>query len=124
MASGSDKRQRNRRIIVRCTDSEFSAIFDRADRAGLYAAAYLRAAALGSPGPRAVRRPPVDRQELCRLLGELGRVGNNLNQIARALNVDDRPPLTEITTALTEFSAMRALVHAALGKNPDPRDAD
>jgi hypothetical protein len=124
MGSGSDKRQRNRRIIVRCTDSEFATILDRADRAGLFAAAFLRASALGSPGPRAVRRPPVDRQELARLLGELGRVGNNLNQIARALNVDDPPPTSEITAALKDFSTMRGLVHAALGKVTEPPDAD
>lgn len=119
MSSGSDKRQRNRRIIIRCTDSEYATIIDRADRAGLFASGYVRAIALGNPGPRALRRPPVDRQELVRLLGELGRVGNNLNQIARALNSFNAPPHEEITAAVHAFLEMRALVHAALGRTPD-----
>jgi hypothetical protein len=124
MASGTEQRQRLRTIAVRCTDTEYAVIQEKASNAGLFAAANLRAAALGNPGLRAVRRQPVDRQELCRLLGELGRVGNNLNQIARALNVDDRPPLPEITAALADFSAMRVLIHAALGKATEPPDAD
>jgi hypothetical protein len=102
-------------IAIRCTDNEYAVIHAMASRVGLFASGYLRAVALGTPGPRAVKRPPVDRKELARLLGELGRVGNNLNQIARALNVDDRPPLAEIAAALSEFAAMRALVRAALG---------
>ena len=124
MASGTEKRRRTRLIPVRCTDNEYAVIQEKASSAGLFAGGYLRASALGTAGPRAVRRPPVDRQELARLLGELGRVGNNLNQIARALNVDDPPPLEEVAAALADFSEMRALVHAALGKASGAGDAD
>lgn len=115
MASGSDKRQREKVIPVRCSEPEFLFIHAKADQAGLFAGGYLRALALGSPGPRALRRPPVDRKELARLLGEIGRVGNNLNQIARAFNMDNRPPPQELTAALESFSELRGLVRRALG---------
>ena len=49
-------------------------------------AAFLRAAALGDAGPRAQRRAPADKDALLRILGHLGRIGNNVNQIARRLN--------------------------------------
>jgi len=115
MASGSEKRQRQRLIQVRCTDAEFAAIQARAHLAGLYAGTYLRAVALGAPGPRALRRTPVDRKELARLLGELGRVGNNLNQIARALNVGNEAPSEELLAALQTLAEMRRLTRKALG---------
>lgn len=115
MASGSEKRRRQRLIQVRCTEAEYQAIWARADRAGLYASTYLRAAALGSPGPRALRRPPVNRQELARLLGEIGRVGNNLNQVARALNSGRNPPPQALLEALRDLSEIRSLTRKALG---------
>ena len=118
MASGSEKRRRRRLIQVRCTDAEFDVIQAKADHAGLYAASYLRATALGTPGPRALRRPPVDRKELARLLGELGRVGNNLNQIARSLNLGDSPPSEELLETPRAFAEMRTLTRRALGQ-PD-----
>jgi len=124
MASGTEKRRRGRTIPVRCTDNEFAVIHAKASDAGLFAGGYLRATALGSPGPRAVRRPPVDRQEIARLLGELGRVGNNLNQIARAFNSGEIPPPSEITAALESFSEMRAAIRNALGKATESEDAD
>jgi hypothetical protein len=71
---------------VRCTAEEQAAIKMAADRAGLSVGAFLRAAALGDAGPRAVRRPPIERKELARLLGHLGKVGSNVNQLARGFN--------------------------------------
>jgi hypothetical protein len=73
-------------ISIRCTAKDRSRIDETAMQSGLSMGAYLRALALGSPGPRAVRRPPVERKELARLLGQLGKVGSNLNQLAHAFN--------------------------------------
>jgi len=119
-----DTRQRNRIIAVRCTDEEFAAIHGLAERSGRYAATYLRLMALNTPGPRAPQRPRGDQRELARLLGELGRVGNNLNQIARALHQGDQPPLDELKQALTDLSAMRADARRALGLKEAPTDGD
>jgi hypothetical protein len=49
-------------------------------------ASYLRECALGSPGPRAKRSPPINAEMLARATAALNKAGSNLNQIARVLN--------------------------------------
>ena len=66
-------------IAVRCTESDRTRIAAKATEAGLSIGAYLRAAALGSAGPRAVKKPRVEREQLARLLGEIGKIGSNVN---------------------------------------------
>lgn len=123
MSGGSDKRQRNRIIPVRVTEGEHAALAAKADAAGLTHAAYIRATVLGTAGPRAQRRAPVDQEALRAALGQLGRVGNNLNQIARVLNAgEDHDPL-ELREALAAYLTMRDAILGALGKKPlDDRD--
>jgi hypothetical protein len=120
MASGSDKRQRTHQSLVRLSDEEFADISARADKAGLAVAAFMRAAVLGNPGPRAQHRPPADHKALRQILGELGRVGNNINQIARALNSEDKSKLPELPQALKAYTEIRDKILDALGKKPGP----
>jgi len=58
----------------------------KARDAGLTLASYLRACALGTPGPRARRSPPVNAEALARATAALNKVGSNINQIAHVLN--------------------------------------
>lgn len=115
MAGGSEKRQRNQIIPIRVTGEERAAIEAKADAAGLTIAAYLRATAIGAAGPRARRRAPSDQVALRQLLGELGRVGNNVNQIARALNSDETADIPELKEALQAYLQLRNAIFAALG---------
>ncbi len=125
--AGSDKRQRGKIMAFRCFDEEFNAIAAKADKAGLSCGAFMRAAALGDPGPRAQRRPPADHKALRQLLGHVGRIGNNINQIARALNAGDQPSLPEVKEILrvcreirNALLDIRNAILVALGKNPAP----
>lgn len=103
---------------IRCTAQERVAILERADKAGLSVGAYLRTQALGSPGPRAVRRPPVERKELARILGQLGKIGSNLNQLAHAYNRDRvLPGFPEILAMRGEVKEMRNALMKALGRD-------
>jgi hypothetical protein len=105
-------------ISVRCTAKERSRIDEAAREAGLSIGAYLRALALGDAGPRAVRRPPVERKELARLLGHLGKVGSNLNQLAHAFNSRGRVPgLAELNDIRSYVGQMRDALMAALGRD-------
>lgn len=79
-------------------------------RRGLTVGAYMRAVALGDPGPRAKRRIPVDAKLLRRLLGEVGRVGNNLNQIAKRMNAGHHVAPKELAAALEAQAALRATI--------------
>ena len=83
---GSEKRRRQSSVRVRLDDAERDQLATKSDESGLSVPAYLRACALGTAGPRARRRPPVERAMLARASADLNRVGNNLNQIAKGIN--------------------------------------
>jgi hypothetical protein len=118
MSSGSDKRQRNNQYVVRCTTDEFNAIAAKAIKAGLKGASYLRAAGLGDAGPRAQRRPSVQKELLIRALGLHGRYGNNMNQIAHSGNAGNPVDLPELRRALKEWGEVRDAIYQALGMKP------
>ncbi len=69
MSSGSDKRQRPHQSLVRWTSEEFARAAAKADKAGLALAAFIRAAILGDAGPRAQRRPTVNKELMIRVRG-------------------------------------------------------
>ena len=125
MSHGSETRVRNRHLTIRLSTDERAAIDQAAERAGLMPGSYARQTLLGAPAPRQVRRPPVERQELSRLLGELGRIGSNLNQIARAANTGafvgassgvGGDAAADIGAALHRLLEMREAVLKALGR--------
>lgn len=84
--SGSATRQRRHLEQFRTDDKEHAALHEKARACGLSFGAYIRTATLGEAGPRARRRAPVDVSALMEGVVALNRVGNNQNQIARALN--------------------------------------
>ena len=103
---------------IRCTEQERVAIKAAADQAGLSVGAFLRASALGNAGPRAVRRPPIERKELARLLGHLGKVGSNLNQLAHAFNRNGWvPAFAELNAMRRQVGEMRDALMTALGRD-------
>lgn len=119
MASGSDKRQRDKVLRIRCLQEEFKAIAAKANKAGFSTGAFVRAALLGDAGPRARRRPVIDKQHLIRALGLHGKYGNNMNQIARSGNAGNPLDLAALHQALKEWGEIRDALYRALGKDPD-----
>lgn len=104
--SGSETRRKQQRITFRLSPGEQAEIEAAADRAGLTLGSYVRARVLAQPTTRAVRRPPANKAALARLLGEAGRIGSNVNQMARQLNSG------RDAAALADLAAMRrALWH-------------
>ncbi len=118
MTSGSGKRIRSRILTARFDDAEFEMVVTAAEKAGLTVSSYARQTLLGAPAPRQVRRPPVERRELVRLLGELGKVGGNLNQIAKAANSGVVVYGNEIDAALAGLLEVRSAILSALGRAP------
>lgn len=118
MTHGSEKRVRTSHLTIRLSPQERAAIDEAAGRAGLTAGSYARQVVLGAPPPRQVRRPPVERRELARLLGHLGSVGNNLNQIARVANTGDGVDHNDLALALGELHTVRDAILEALGRAP------
>ncbi len=118
MSHGSEKRVRNRHLTVRLSDDERAAVDAAAERAGLTPGSYARQALLGGPAPRQVRRPPVERKELARLLGEIGHIGGNLNQLAKDKNSGVLVYEGESAAAYRAILEMRDAVLKALGRAP------
>ena len=112
------KDSRDALIHVRCTYYEREAIKAIAEQAGLSVGAFLRALALGDPGPRSVRRPPIERLELARLLGAINKVGSNANQIAKVINTTrNLPSWSELAAIKEDIAAMRGALMKALGRD-------
>ena len=110
------KRKRTKQLNIRLTPEEYQQIAEDADSLGISVGAYVRKVLIDAPVPRQSKRPSVETQELANLLGHIGKVGNNLNQIARAANMNipyERRALQEELKALKEI---RQDIKKALGK--------
>ena len=118
----SETRQRTMQTKIRWLPEEFNTAAAKARASGYSFAAYIRAAATGDAGPRAQRALPVDAELLKEVLNQLGRYGNNLNQIAHQLNAygPNGALPGEVRGALQDFGEIRALVLRALGQEPHP----
>ena len=104
-------------IAVRCTLDDHAFIGETAAQAGMSIGAFLRTLALGTAGARAVKRPRIEREQLAKLLGEIGKLGSNVNQIARWANTDRAAPsMVEIARMGEDIAAMRAEVMKALDR--------
>lgn len=112
----SETRQRKAFIGIRLTDEERAIIEEGAEAAGLSIGAFVRKRAIGEEGERFRRRPPADRQELTRLLAQLGKVGGNLNQIARRVNSGDQSPDLSIEKAAEAVTETMAVIRKAILK--------
>jgi hypothetical protein len=119
--SGSQKRARLHKIPVVCDDEEFVEIDSRSRAVGLTRPSFLRACGLGTPGPRARRRPPVNAETLGRATAALNKVGSNLNQIAHVLNAGGTSVTTqECFAALAEVRAAAAAIREIVGRKDRP----
>jgi hypothetical protein len=115
--SGSERRQRaSKPVLVRLLPEERAAVEEKAATAGMSMAAYARACMLGNGGPRARKRPPVNRALLAVANADLNRVGNNLNQAMRAFHARGEVPLcAEIEEMRRELLATLSDIRHALG---------
>jgi len=92
------KDRRTKRYGLRLSPKEYEEIQDRAERAGLSVAEYLRRRALGKPISTKVEKKTTE---------ELNRIGVHLNQIAHRASSEDLPDVaSEAETAIQEVRAL------------------
>ena len=105
-------------ISFRVSAKEQALLKEITDRAGVTIAGYIKAATFGRPIPRASRRPDVDSVALRQVLGQMGKLGTNANQIARAINagqfIDHRRAQASLDEISTQLKDMRARLLKAL----------
>ena len=77
--------KREHRVTIRLTDTEFSIIENTAEQADMTISEYMRKQIM--EGQVNTKFEIVaDVKEIKKLIGELGKIGSNLNQIARYFN--------------------------------------
>lgn len=84
--SGSEKRQRQPRIIFRVSVEERAEMQANAAAVGLSLGSYLRSLAIASPRTRSVRRPSPDMKLLTQAMGRLGIYASNAHQLLKLAN--------------------------------------
>jgi hypothetical protein len=104
---GSESRKKTFLVTSRYDAEEFAELEEAASRAGLTRASYQRVQSLTTkPKTRSTRRAPIERELLAKLLGQLGKIGSNLNQVAAAANMG----LTQTRKLDATLEALRLIV--------------
>ncbi len=106
----SEQRQKGRIVPFRVSDDEHAELTRLADRAGLSVGSYVRSRSLEKPTTRAIRRPVVEVEVLKGLLGQVGKIGSNLNQLAKGVNQGATPLAADIQTTLAEIRQTAKLI--------------
>jgi hypothetical protein len=113
----SEKRRQTKLIPFRATEEEAAVLIAKARRENLSLSAYIRARVIEKP----MGRPTAPRQRttptlevLARLLGQLGKCGSNLNQVALRLNRGDAVVQLEIMQTLGELRHVSAEITKAM----------
>jgi Bacterial mobilisation protein (MobC) len=113
--SGSETRKKSTPVTTRYDELELAELDDAASKAGLTRASYQRVQTLATqPKTRSTRRPPIERELLAKLLGQIGKVGSNLNQIAHAAHLDKAEHF-EIAEVIRENRDLGREVMKAIG---------
>lgn len=113
---GSETRARKKIVPVRCTPEEYAEITAKAEAAGLSAGGFLRKCALNRVTPRTQRRAPVDLVMIAKAMAELRRIGNNINQIARSVNMNEPADSERLNHVLDEYAVTLRLLREASGR--------
>ena len=118
---GSERRRKYANLTIRLLPEERAKIEVEADRAGLSLGGYVRVRLSVESDIRAVRRAPVDAAALARVLAQLGRVGGNLHQLIRHLNLGHHEALAEAREVLAELRGVAREIMGAMGRPPRGR---
>jgi hypothetical protein len=121
--SGTEKRQRTRVLSMRFSEQEAEAIRKMAEQTGMSVASLMRHALFKTQPPRAVRHPSVDHKAVARLLGQLGKIGSNINQLAHYAHLG-RYQTKSIELALRDLAELRHACLHALGQEPEREEPD
>jgi len=118
----ADPRQENRSfpIPTRFSGTERDQLTRAAEAAGVSRSDFIRAATLSQPlppaRPRRASRPTVeDGDKLALALSAVGRIGNNVNQLAHIANAGRWPELAELQQAVSDIRWMRNTLMQSLG---------
>lgn len=114
---------RDLQLKARFTEAEAALVQQIADHHGLTVSEVIRMAVLNAPNlpTRRNMRPVKDGAELARVMGQLGKIGSNVNQIAHAANMGLWPDRDALAEMQDDLRQMRDALFRALGMDvPQP----
>ena len=107
--------QRTEYLRVRLTTEEMEQLKRDADTAAVSVSDVARAQLLNAPIPKRKYRRSVDHNRLAEVLQQLGKIGGNLNQLAKVANATgDLSHVRNIRELKADLEAIRDEVRAAL----------
>lgn len=112
--SGTDKTRKEDFIGFRVDPVEYAEIKTLADDAGMSVSSFVRLNALQNVKTISRFAPTLDRVLLSKLLGEAGKIGSNINQIARRLNEGGGVGAERITALCDDFIYLRTEILKAI----------
>lgn len=113
--SRSQKRERRYLVSAAVNEAERERAKANARAVGLSVSGYIRSLLTGAATPRTQRAAPTPEiKALAILLGQLGKAGSNLNQLARLGNRGQPIPPAELKAALAAVEAAAQRIEAAL----------
>jgi hypothetical protein len=107
MKSGTENRQKQKKITVRLSDGEYDTISEKAKQLGITGAEYFRKVGL----EKRISSPKVDLEAGKLIAYELRKIGNNLNQLARLAN---QGHIDDCTRQLEQIQEQMKLVFKSL----------
>ena len=107
-------KNRTERMNLRLTPEELARLKQDADIAAVELSTFARARIMDGPVPRRARRKSVDHEKLATVLVALGKLGTNLNQLAKVANA---------TGDLTHFRNVKLLKNRLEEIRDDVRSA-
>lgn len=122
MARPKATEPRSKQLKARFTEAELSVVNARAQDSGLTTSDLLRFGVLQTPPPPRRRgiHPVKDQQELARVLGAIGKIGSNVNQLAHVANCGSWPESRLLYEAAQDIQWMRRTLMLALGVQEEP----
>ena len=121
-AKDKQKKRRTAAMRIRLTEAEREALNAAAEAAGVGPCSFARVAVVAAvgqrptPAPRPRRTPSEPARDLARVIGEIARIGNNLNQLARAANTGFDLDPAIVTEATAELRRLRETIVATHGE--------
>lgn len=120
--SGSETRQKTAIIGFRVAEDERAEIEAAAEAGEVTLGTFCRDAILKKSKMKRTRKPSLDRVLLAQLLAQLGKVGGNLNQMAKRLNEGKGTGADRIFTALDELRILKESILKALRRENDSEE--
>ena len=113
---------RTRTIKTRLTEAEYADFMERLTAYGMSKSEFIRQAITGATITPIITVSPINDEMLAavgRLTGEYGKIGGNLNQIARYLNEYGAPYKSlssDVRAALSDLAALKFQVLQKVGE--------